>query len=389
MAFKSDQISIPNIQSDKLPILIKSLNSFLLYSLQFFWAPYFISIGLNGYQIGIIFAFYSISGLINTLPSGFINDRLNSKKLLQIAIIFLSIWIFFAGITENFYIILLSFIIGGIGNNLFKISIDSFFFKSKEVKKDSKKIGYYLAGNNIGYGLGVLLSGYLQSFLPYQKITTIISILLFINFFFTLFLTKKEVFKFKFIEYKKDIFKKEVLIFLLIFFLFALHFGSEYTTYGLFLEKILKLSKIEMGFYMGLTIVSMAIPSLIAAKKLKDGLKAINILYLGLLLSGLGYLISALPNLYISFTGRLIHETGDAIMFIFMYYGIIKLFVSERIGGNIGVITLVTVLGSSFGSLIFGPIGSKLSYELPIIITSFVILFCIPLTYHFKHLIKH
>ena len=378
-----------SFRSEKLPIIIKSLNSFLLYSMHFFWAPYLLSIGITGWQLGIIFGAFSLAGLINTLPSGFINDRVNSKKLVMLGVVLMSLFVFGVIITENFYVILAAFTIGGLGRNLFKISIDSFFLKSEKVQNDSKKIGHFLGASQFAYGAGVIASGYLQTFLPLKTIVLTISVLLLTNLILAAFLSSRATFSFKILEYKNDIFKKEILLFFVIFFLFALHFGSEDVAYGPFLKNNLGLSTKAMGLYIGLGVACMSLPAIIASRKVQNGSKSINLLYFGLLLSGAGYLMSAYPSLYPSFIGRVIHEIGDAVMFIFLYHGISKLFPSARLGGNLGVVIFVVIIGTTAGSLIFGPIGDKFGFEWPIILASISTLLTIPLITYYRHLIKH
>jgi predicted MFS family arabinose efflux permease len=49
-----------------------------------------------------------------------------------------------------------------------------------------------------------------------------------------------------------------------------------------------------------------------------------------------------------------------------MYEGIGRLFHVDRVGGNASLIYLVTLAGSFAGALIFGPLGEKLGYGVPL-----------------------
>ena len=48
----------------------------------------------------------------------------------------------------------------------------------------------------------------------------------------------------------------------------------------------------------------------------------------------------------------------------------------ERIGGNSSLMFTFTLLGQVVGSLIFGPIGYLMGYQIPLIISGITTIFC-------------
>ena len=362
----------------------------LLNAIVFFLGIYLKKIGFSGTEIGIIFMIYSFTGLFSILPSGFSNDIFKSKHMVTIALLLLAIQYLGIANFTTFPIILTFFLLGSIGKTLYANSIDSLFLKATEKEHTKKKISTFLSLTYIFTGSSIILAGYFLNIdISFGKIFTIIGLLFATMAILSQFiLPKSATAKFEILHYKKDILRGDVLFFLLIMFLFSLHYGAEETSYGLFLENTLKLNKLESGLYMGIAILSMAISVLIIRKVLKT-VEVKNILLFGTLVSGLGLMLMTIQNPAISLLFRIIHETGDATMFFFLYYGITKLFDLERIGGNTGVVTFVTIIGAATSNLLFGPIGSKFGYNIPFLIGGLTSILAFFLALKFRHVIKH
>jgi MFS family permease len=76
----------------------------------------------------------------------------------------------------------------------------------------------------------------------------------------------------------------------------------------------------------------------------------------------------------LSFIFRALHETGDAAFFVFLAYGITSIFDLKRMGGNTGIVAFVSIIGSTISSFIFGVIGEKYGYNVPLVGTGVVLL---------------
>jgi hypothetical protein len=133
----------------------------------------------------------------------------------------------------------------------------------------------------------------------------------------------------------------------------------------------------------------MAIWARLASHQLHHNTPIRYILYRGLFLSAIGHFIMVIPILQISILGRFIHEAGDSFMFIFLYYGIRKLFPVERAGGNAGAVRLVQNSSLVIGSLIFAPMGKLYGNPVPLVFASSFSLLALFIGFHYRHLIKH
>ena len=339
----------------------------------FFWAIYFASIGFSGFQIGTIFAIQEIVSLISILPSGFINDRIKSKNLVTIGLIMLAIQFIGISFIQTFPMVVIFAIIGGIGQKLYIASSDSLFYKSIDKKEATKRIAVYQSINYLCLGMGVMLSGQILHLnIPFETLIRGAGGMYIAMAIVARALPQTITASFEFLKYKKDIFKPKVLFFLGIVFLFAIHFGAEGTSYGLFLEKTLGLETQWIGIYMGTAIFLMGFWAVFFSKILKK-IQVKSLLFTGLIASSIGHVMMTYPDPVYSWLFRVFHEAGDAAMFVFFAYGITSLFDKNRIGGNASLVTFMTILGGTIGSLVFGPIGERYGYDIPFIATGGVI----------------
>ncbi|EKD64128.1 MAG: hypothetical protein ACD_51C00067G0005 [uncultured bacterium] len=366
--------------------LIHSIQRFTTNSLGFFWAIYFAQIGLNGIESGILFAIFTITGLLITLPGGLLNDRIPSKRIIQLGLILMLFQYLILSNTQSFTIMLILFFLGGFGSQLYNVSMDSLFYKTSEGEKPSKRIKTFVSFYLLGAGLGVLFSGNVLAHMDFQKYLLITSSLIATLLVLSFLLPSTDTFKFDMKSYKEDIKKPHVLLFMAIIFSFAIHMGSEFTSYGPFLKNTLGLTFPQMGAYMGTAIICMFATVRLSNRSLEKGTKMKTIVTLGLLFSGIGYLIMIIPIIPISLLGRIIHESGDAMMFVFLYTGVSELFKKERIGGNSGLITLTQTSAIALSSFVFGPIGSSFGDEIPIIISSVTTLLALLLLKEYEHI---
>ncbi len=358
--------------------------------MSFFLGVYYNSIELTGTQIGIIFALGTISSIITILPSGLSNDRLKSKTLIGISLALIAIFYFGLSQTHDFYLIALISVIGGIGKTIYATSSESLFYKSTNKEHVSKRIGIYQGLNYFMTGLGMIAAGFfLEKDLAFEKIFIIIAVLfLVMTIISQITLPKTKTSQFPLLQYKKDIFRPKILFFLLIIFLFAIHWGAESTTYGLFLKETLNLTKLQMGLYMGTAIITMALTVQIISKKIHQW-KTQYILVVGLFMSGSGHILMTINKPIISAIFRIIHEIGDAATFFFIIYGIAQLFDLKRVGGNASIFTFTATIGSATGAIIFGPMGESLGYHVPLIVSGATTLLALALTLQFLHHFDH
>lgn len=369
--------------------IFNSMAKMLIMSVLFFWAIFYNSIGFSGTQIGIIFAIYSITALITVAPSGFINDRLKSRDLVSISLLLLATQFIGVSMFQGFIPVILFAILGGIGNNLYVVSIESLFYKSTEKTNVQGKIAIFQSILYFFMGAAIIGSGQLLNLnIPFTQILLWGGIGFATLAIISRLLPKSVTTDLQLVEYKKDIFQPKVIFLLIVAFLFSLHYGPENTSYGLFLTDTLGLSKYYAGLYMGSAIMIMGFFSIIFANALKK-IQPKYLLFFSLLLSGFGHIFMTVEMPIYSYIFRVIHEIGDAGMFVFLAYGILSFFKAERLGGNNGIINFVVIIGTALSNIISGPLGEKFGYNISLIAGGIALLVALILSFIFNRLIVH
>jgi len=353
-----------------LPVITKSIHGFI-HSMFWVFVPVFlVQQGFSGFEIGTFIGLANLMAIVTTLPAGVANDRIHSKRMILYALI-ISMFYYLGLLTVTNSILLAgAFVCGGLGKNLFNVSIDSMTFKVIDRKRSPIQLGKYLGYVTLIEALGFIAGGYMINKLGFESTISLIIILLFIAIFISMFLPKTYTFSFKLLEYKKDILQKGVLLFILVVFLFTFHYGAESTSYSLFLKDQFGLNSGQIGLFVGGSVFFVGLSSLFFSKKIGKGFNPRYVFYIGLFISGIGHvLLSLQTNVWLAFAVRCFHEFGDGAMIFSIYYGIVSIFNVERIGGNASIVTFAQIMGTSLSAFLFGPLGEHYGYYLPLFIS--------------------
>ncbi len=366
-----------------------SMSKFIAQTMLFFWGIYYTQIGLTGLQQGILFAVFPITSILSAIPIGLLNDRVSSKNIAFLGYLLngTNLWLI-SLVGGNFWALLAIITFGSFGVTMSNLSIDSIFYKTGN-KTQNKQIGNYVGSYLFAAGLGVFLGGLILDSIPIELWLQITGTFTYAIAALTIILPKTETFKFEIKEYRKDIFKLPVILFISMIFIWAVHMGAEVTSYGLLLREDFRLTYRAMGIYMGTAIMAMLLWAKLAIHLIEKKWSILHILYLGLLLSAIGHILMIMPRIDISLLGRFIHEAGDAFMLIFLYYGVRKLFPSERSGGMAGLVNFMQMSAIAVGAFIFAPIGQTYGNMYPFLIGTGLCIIALIMANRFSSLIKH
>jgi MFS family permease len=330
---------------------------------------YLSSVGLSGYQIGILVSLYAVASIFVTFPTGVINDRWTIRLTMIAGFLMLSVYFLGLGLFDGFLIFLPLFLIGGLGNNLGDISLRTLAFKTKMEKREGRKFGTFSFVRILSMASGLFIGGTLTFLVGFRLGFGIIALISLLVIPFISFKTTAR-YEAKLGQYRKDVLNKRVIFIGLIMFLFALHWGSERTAFGLFLKKDLGLDMFSFGLFTGLALPFFGIASLYFGRRIDSGRSNLKyVFFAGLVLSGAAYILGTIPIPLLSFATRIFHEFGDGMADISIYFWVSRMFDVKRVGGGWGVMYTVMLIGQITGSLVFGPLGEITGYSVPIIIT--------------------
>ena len=113
-----------------LPTILLSLKNFLVFSILFYLPLYFSNMGFSGLQIGVLLSTFAVTSFASSFLAGLLSDRFPVRYLSALSFFLLIVYLISFSLTENFWIILASFFIGGLGNNVADIGDRAFAYCS-------------------------------------------------------------------------------------------------------------------------------------------------------------------------------------------------------------------------------------------------------------------
>jgi len=330
---------------------------------------YLTDLGFSHLQIGILISVFPLSSLLLVIPFGIFSDKVSPKPLVSSGLALFALFLLGLRYGQGFWEILLVFLLGGIGGSLFLISCSSLYYKFLGEGDRGRKLGFFMGLGLLGYGLGPLSGGHLLEGSDMDSLLWI-AFLVLLPFLGLSFLLKDvKPIEFELVAYRGDIARKEVIVLAALTFLVALHMGTEQTSFSLLLKKDIGLTETSIGTmfcFIGITIGGLTIINGFVSDRVSGrGMGLSPLLYLGIFVSGLF-------NIVLMFAGtfgtvlmvRLLHVFGDSLFIVSQRVIISKLFLTERIGGNLGLMATVHTLGIFVGAVISGAIPG---YILPFV----------------------
>lgn len=365
--------------------ILSSIFRFLQGSVFFYLAIILKEMNFNGLQAGIILSMYSITPLILSIPAGFLNDRINSKVLITAAFIGNAFFYLALLKTRAFFPLLIVFFIGGSCANLLVVSIQALALKIVGNSDRGAKLGSLYGIQFISYSFGLLIGGYLMwaKMLFFQLEYS--AVIFFIFSIYALFLQETAVVNISLLEYIKDFKKRSVIIFCLVFSIFAFHWGSEASSLSLFLTQHFNFTKFHVGLFMSLPIAFLGITSIIAGPLIdKEVVNIRKIIYVAFLSSGFGQILMVSNNVYFSEVMRIIHEIGDGLAGLVFMLGLARMFTKEKMGGLSSLVTFANILSMSISTMILSRVGESFGYQYSVVIGGISAVFACFLLFVFR-----
>ena len=328
----------------------------LIFTTLFFFPIYLKELGFSGWQIGLLMGIDSLMTLMTTLPMGVSNDMFPSRML--IACSFAALGLTYVGLSfgTSFAVLLGLFMCYGTWYNLGQISIRSLVYKTTGAGGKGRRFSAMAFAEHMGIAVGAGLGGVLLGMLSFPAVFRIAGGLFLLIAPLGLLLPGTLAQIFEPANYKRDLLRREVMLFAAVTFLFTYHWGAEKTVYTLFLKESLGFSQTGTGMFICVTVIALSAACLIYGRLLdRGGTSLRRLIWAGVWLSAIGHILLALAQSQAqAWVFRIIHELGDASFMVFSYIMTSNLFSRSRIGGGAGFIAQVAVLGTFAGALASG-----------------------------------
>jgi MFS family permease len=341
----------------------------------FFLIPlHLLKIGLSGWQIGAIVSFYGAAPLVFSFPIGWINDRFSIRRIVQGALAGLCFLFLLLALTQNFYILCFIFLSLGIANNALDVSTNSLYYKDETNVDLNKKYGTLAFWLALGTATGTISGGTLVYFANFRLLFYVYAVFLLVVLVFARNVGKEKFNLVTLRHYRLDLINKKTILFSVLIFTLALHWGAEGTVYSPFLKSYLNLNDLQLSLYISFSLFFLAFAGL-AITFLRFNVRLNQQIFLfALFLSGLGHILMVNHHVYVSLFFRIIHEIGDGLMGALIFLFISRLFQKESIGGSSGILLALMTLGHMVGAQVFASIGYKAGLQYPFILSGLLLI---------------
>lgn len=354
------RISLRSIFIFILNIFIFSIVAWMIFV---FLPIYLKELNFSDREIGVLISIFPLMTLLMLVPFGIISDRFSPKKVIQIGVGLLIIYLFLLLNITSFYGILISCIIGGAGSSIFLISIYTLYYRHLDEKHRGKKIGSFLFGSYGGFAFGPYLAGMLQRYWPMKSVFIAGLVLMGILFVLSFLIVDREPISFHYSKYRGDLQQKGVWLLIFVIILVGSHFGAERVAYTLFLNKNVGLSKYEIGQVFLIVGIFLGFFTIICGYIFDKKKETLMLLFIGLIISGTFHIMTVFARDFkqVIFY-RLLHTSGDAFMILATNVLTANCFPNHRMGGNYGVVRTFQTLGIFGGAFFCGYLCQLFGY---------------------------
>lgn len=375
----------PELTATRLPGIILGIYMVATSITTFYLTLFFKDdLGFSGSQIGLLYSIQAVTGMLAVFPAGMGNDRFSSRTLIIFSLVIQAVVFILMGVTRAFILMTGLFTIFSLASYSFRLSIDVQFLKSADSKTIGNRIGLFQTFRFLGLAAGAIMAGYYIDGLDFAASLMLVGGVCLLLALPSSKLPPTALARVRLSDYRADFSNKKVILFSIWMLLFATHWGAEQTCYSLFLKEDLHLSIPAMGWYMASEFIAIVL-SLLAAGDIIQREKYLRLIaVIGLSASGIGHMGMVTSDIAVSVSFRILHGIGDGCMLLLFYYGIARLFPIGHLGGNAGLVNLVTMVGYVVGSLIYSPLGEHYGYGLPLWISGLTTLLLIPPLFYFR-----
>jgi sugar phosphate permease len=340
-----------------------------------FLAPLrFLKLGFDGAGIGVVVALFAAAPIVLAFPTGWMNDRLSMKKVILGGLLTMSLAIVAVGFVRSVLPMAAVFLLLGVANSAINVSINSLYYKDGTEPDSNKKYGRFVGWLSLGPPTGLVLGSVLVRLAGFQLLLWAMAGLAALAALAARGLGGEKFAAVSARDYRFSVFNKRTLLFSAFLVLLALHWGTELTVYGPFLQTRFGLSDSGVALFMAGAYLALSFSAFLVGRLKDDPARGRRLLLFGMTLSGLGLILMTVGDIRLSFVFRLIHEGGDGLMGAFVVLTISRLFEKRTIGGSAGILTTLQTSGHMAGSLIFPWLGFRAGLQVPMIVAGAILL---------------
>jgi MFS family permease len=315
-------------------------------------------VGLSRTAIGSLISIYTVTLILLVAPFGHLSDRVSPKRIAQTGLMLFAAHAYLLAHAQTLFPLILTQLIGGIGNSLVVIALPSLYYKHINTSRKGQKVGVYMFSTFFGFAVGPLVGGFLlrEWGLSYQEVFLAVAGLILALFVFSSILKDTMPFKIKLFEYREDIFRREVFLLICMLVAMGIHYGNERTSFPLYMTNVIGLDDFGVGTVFAVLGLWIAILAVVAGTLWDRNKKVLLFICLGLVISGSSHIWTSFTDSYAS------------VLLVRMLPIIASIFPSRRMGGNVGFTAFFRMLGAFFGAAMSGYLDAHSTYHASFIV---------------------
>lgn len=323
-------------------------------------------------NIGFLISLYAVTLIVLVGPLGHLSDRVSPKRIVQVGLLLFAAYGFLLTGAKTLPVLTLVQLLGGIGNSLVVIALQSLYYKHLTPSRRGRKVGAYMFSTFFGLGVGPLLSGFLLKScgLSYRIVFLTAGGVMSGLLLFSQVLKDSPPFRMRLLDYREDVFRKEVFLLICMLLAMGIHYGNERVSLSLFMKNVIRLDDLAIGSVfavLGFWIAAMAV---VAGTLFDRTKKLLLFICAGLVLSGFSHMGTAYAGSYGSvLLARILHTTGDSVVIFSTSAIIASIFPAKRMGGNYGFTSFFSMQGAFLGALASGFLDGHCGYRASFIVT--------------------
>ncbi|MDH4197481.1 MAG: MFS transporter [Candidatus Aminicenantes bacterium] len=341
----------------------------------FFLAPLeFLRLGFRPVEIGLVVALLAGAPLLFSFPWGWVNDRFSIRRVVLFGVGATSVLFLLFLTVRGVWPTALVFLLLGVANNAADVSLNSLYFKDESDRNLNRKYGVYLFWLSAGPMAGLLLGGLLALVGNFRTMLVVFAGLMALTLLALIRFDGETFAAVTLKDYRASLIRPRTVLFAVLLFVLAMHWGVEGTVYAPFLRARFGLNDVQLPLFMGVSYAGLTAMALLVSRWRYDPRASRGIFLIGMTLSGFGHILMVQKSVWISLGFRFLHEAGDGLLGAMVLLYIARLFERRSIGGSAGLLLAVQTTGQMTGALLFSSLGGRFGLQAPFIVSGLLLL---------------
>lgn len=354
--------------------LINFLRKLALTAIYFLAPLRFLGLGLSGAEIGLVVALFAAAPLVSSFPTGWLNDRWSIRTAAGAGLLALGAGLIILPLARTAWLLAPLYLVLGVANNVLDVSLNSLYYKGADGPDLNRKFGTYNFWIALGPAAGLYLGGFLSLAGGFGAVAAAFGALVGLSAVLVAGFKPEPLARVSWGEYGAGLRKRGTVLFSILLFVMATHWGVEGTVYAPFLRFRLGLGDLGLAAFIATAYLGLAATSLLVARIRYAPRVNKRLLIAGLALSGTGHLLMVRFGPGGALLFRTLHEAGDGLIGALSILYISRLFAKRSVGGSAGFILALQTAGQTAGALFFSSLGFRFGFQVPFQVSGVLLL---------------